>query len=145
MDSQAQSEALNKEIVKLFRFVQAMRKEISSLKGDDEENDQFRSVADQLNEMMETVRKATEEIRDSADEIAKTSEFLSGLMKYQGAQDHLKQILSNADTILEASLFQKEMEQRISNVVQTMNQIEGTLNSLVVIVGDDEVAAVTQS
>ncbi len=145
MDNQTQSEALNKEIVKLFQFVQAMKKEISTLKGADEEDDQFRSVADQLDEMMETVRKATEEIRDSADKIAKISEFLSDTVKYQGAKQYFEKILSNADTILDASLFQKEMEQRVSNVVQTMNQIEGTLNSLVVIVGDDEVAPLSNA
>lgn len=55
--------------------------------------------------------------------------------------ERLDEIAAHANRVFEACTFQDITGQRISKIVTTMNLLEGTLSSLVVIIGKDGIAA----
>lgn len=141
MDKDQQYEALKNEVVRLFEAVQKIKAEIASIKHPKSDFDHFDTVADQLQAIVGNTENATEEI------MASTESILNAVRDAETAQDHdalqvaLGEVAMSTNKIFEACSFQDITGQRISKIVKTMNLIEGTLNSLVVIVGEQALAA----
>ncbi|KAF0139318.1 MAG: hypothetical protein FD153_978 [Rhodospirillaceae bacterium] len=82
---------------------------------------------------------ATEEASNT---ITESSELIHGVVaevdtvvRYPEAQAHRHQIKDTVNRIFETCAFQDLTGQRISKIIKTMNLIEGTIVSLIVIVG----------
>ena len=64
-------------------------------------------------------------------------------IKYGGADRLFDEIRVNVSYIVEACSFHDITSEGRAKVVRAINAIEGALNSLVIIVGEDETAALT--
>ena len=141
MDKDQQYDALKNEVIRLFEAVQKIKSEIASIKHPKSEMDHFDTVADQLQAIVDNTESATNEIMES------TEGILAGVRSAETASDNdtlqtaLGEVVMSTNRIFEACSFQDITGQRISKIIKTMNLIEGTLNSLVVIVGEQALAA----
>ena len=140
MDDAEQYRILKQEIVQLFEYVQKIKEEVASIKHPDMEDDHFTTVADQLNAVVVTTETATNTIMNATEVIVDAANEMSQMVKLQGAQDYFNRIKHQSGYIFEACAFQDITGQRISKVIDKMQMIEGTLNSLVVILGEDGMA-----
>lgn len=133
--------ALQKEIVGLFANIQKIKSELASVKHPHAEEDMLGTVADQINAISEETTVATNEIIAAAEAISEVNQLLSSEIKYGGARQHFEKISANINRIFEACSYHDITGQRLSKIVRTINAVEGTLNSLVVIVGEGGIAA----
>jgi chemotaxis protein CheZ len=139
--SDNQNTALEKEIVGLFNNIQRIKVELASVKHPDAEHDMLGSVADQLNAIAAETTDAATEIIEATEAIDAVNQELLKQIKFSGAQHYFENIGASVSRILQACTFHEITGQRLSKIVRTINAIEGTLNSLVVIVGKDSIAA----
>ena len=140
MDKEAQFESLKQEIVRLFDYVQRIKLEIASVKHPLSSVDHFDSVADQLEAIVISTEAATNTIMEAAESIQDTSNELNQTFEYAGAKRYFDDIGYGVNSIFEACSFQDITGQRISKIIKTMTLIEGTLNSLVSIIGEQGLA-----
>ncbi|MEO5335494.1 MAG: protein phosphatase CheZ [Magnetospirillum sp. WYHS-4] len=140
-DTDRQLDALKVEVVRLFECIQKIKGELASIKHPMAQVDHFNTVADQLNAIVGSTEMATQSIMEA------TEAILTGVAQ---AQEHpesgalkpeLFGIANAANRIFESCAFHDITGQRISKIVRTMLLIEGTLNSLVVIMGENALAA----
>lgn len=145
MVSDSQHKALQNQILNLFDNIQQFKMELASIKNPKADHNLIGSAADQLSAISEETRDATGEIMDATEAIGAVNDRLKSEIKFGGARPHFDEITKNLNRILEACAFHDVTGQRLSKVVQTINAIEGALNSLVVIVGEDAIAALPAS
>jgi chemotaxis regulatin CheY-phosphate phosphatase CheZ len=137
----SQHEALKSEVIKLFQAVQEIKVELATIKHPNSDMNHFSSLADQLNEIADETEKASNAIMQSAESISDTSGTLQKATKLEGAQPMFDAMTSELNTIFEACGFHDITGQRISKIIKIVNLIEGTLNSLVTVVGEDGISA----
>lgn len=141
MSDHQQYVILKKEVVHLFEHLQKIKKEVASIKHPHSKMDHFNTVADQLSAIVSATEDATETIMEAAEGVNKITGELREEIKYKGAVDTFDRITDKTNLIFEACSFQDITGQRISKIVKEMNLIEGTLNSLVVILGENGLEA----
>ena len=134
-----QLNALRAEIAKLYDYLQRIKHEIASIKHPRSEIDHFTKVADQLTAIVAATEEASNIIMESSKTIQETVSEMSEMVRYAEAQGHYDQITNAVNRIFEACAFQDITGQRISKIIKTMNLIEGTIASLIVIVGVNDV------
>jgi chemotaxis regulatin CheY-phosphate phosphatase CheZ len=139
--SDSQRKALEREIVGLFDNIQRIKRELASVKHPKADEDMLGSVADQLAAIADETTKAANEIMSATEAIDAVNQELMKQVKFGGARDYFVKIDKGIERIFEACSFHDITGQRLSRIVRTINRIEGTLNSLVVIVGKDSIAA----
>ena len=136
-----QHEAIQKQILELFQNIQRFKMELASIKNPNADQDLIGTAADQLNAIASETTEAADEIMAATEAIDKVNTQLMSEIKFGGARPHFQEIANNVSRIFEACAFHDITGQRLSKVVKTINAIEGSLNSLVVIVGEDAIAA----
>ncbi|OHC75707.1 MAG: hypothetical protein A3G18_03350 [Rhodospirillales bacterium RIFCSPLOWO2_12_FULL_58_28] len=136
-----QYDILKKEVVHLFEHLQKIKKEVASIKHPNLNIDHFGTVADQLTAIAKATEDATETIMESTEGINDVILELREQIKYAGAAYYFDKMAGKISLIFEACSFQDITGQRIAKIVKEMNLIEGTLNSLVVILGEGGLAA----
>ena len=141
MASDPQFDSLQREILGLFENIQKFKEELASIKHPNAEHDLIGTAADQLNAISEETTTAANEIMSAAEAIERVNEQLLTQIKYGGAKPFFEEIGDNVSRIVDACSFHDVTGQRLAKVVRTINAIEGALNSLVVIVGKDAIAA----
>ena len=141
MGSDKQYKALEKEIIGLFNNIQRIKEELASVKHPSADQDMLGSAADQLNAIAEETTDAAHEIMSAIEAIDEINQELMKQIKYGGAKAYFEDIGANVSRVYEACTFHDITGQRLSKIVRTINAIEGALNSLVVIVGKDSIAA----
>lgn len=139
MHRQQQIDALRAEIGKLFDYLQKVKLEIASIKHPRSQIDQFGKVADQLATIVAATEDATNTIMEASEAISSVVAEMDEMVRYPEAIAHHEQVTEAVNRIFEACSFQDITGQRISKIIKTMNLIEGTINSLIVIVGSNEV------
>ena len=139
------AKSLEKEVLQLFTLVQKMREELAAVRGDDADGKFLDTAADQLNAIAHETEAATQSILSAAEKITETNSTLGSEIKYSGARPHFETIETATQAITEACKIQDVIGQRIANIVRTINTLEGTLNSLVVTLGDNSVAGVSST
>ncbi|MBF0562824.1 MAG: hypothetical protein HQL37_12585 [Alphaproteobacteria bacterium] len=137
--SHSQHDALKAEIAKLFSYIQRVKVEIASIKHPKYAIDQFGKVADQLAAIVASTEDATNTIMESAEVIGSTVSQIEEMVRYPEAVAQHEKITEAVNSIFEACTFQDLTGQRITKIIRTMNLIEGTINSLIVIVGTEDV------
>jgi len=133
--------AIQQEIVGLFNNIQKIKAELASIHHPGQETNLLGSAADQLNAIVEETTEATEEIMAATETIQEVNDQLITEIKFGGARPLFEKIGANVDRIFQACVFHDITGQRISKIVTTINILEGTLNSLVVTLGKDGIAA----
>lgn len=137
--------ALEKEVLQLFKLVQKMRTELASARQPDSDGGFLDTAADQLNAIADDSENATKKILDGIETVSAITEKLGSEIKYSGARSHFVALEDASRSILEACQAHDIIGQRIANIVQTINAVEGSLNSLVVTLGDDTVVGVSST
>lgn len=132
---------LKKEVVHLFEHLQKIKEEVASIKHPNSNIDHFGTVADQLTAIAKATEDATETIMESTEGINNVLTELREQIKYAGAAYYFDRIADKIGLIFESCSFQDITGQRITKIIKEMNLIEGTLNSLVVILGERGLAA----
>lgn len=136
---------LEREILQLFKLVQKMRTELASVRQSDTDGGFLDTAADQLNAIASDSENATHSILKSVEMITAISDKLGTEIKYSGARPHFAALEDASKSISKACQAHDIIGQRIASIVQTINAVEGSLNSLVVILGDDTVAGVSST
>ncbi|MEG3619273.1 protein phosphatase CheZ [Magnetovibrio sp. PR-2] len=132
---------LSRQIVQLYEYMERIKAEIAAVKHPNASVDHFNKAADQLDAIVQATEEATNTIMEATES---TSELVEGLRKKVAQEDlgdDFDHIIENSNKVFEACTFQDITGQRISKIVKTMNLLEGTLSSLVVIIGKDSIAA----
>lgn len=135
-------ETLETHVVLLYDLMQKMRADLSVLTQADGDKPMLDSVADQLIEIAEDSESASTTVLNANDTISGIAENMIREIKYTGARHQFQQIVDASDRIVDACEVQSEANARIASVINTINLVEGTLNSLVVKVGDGTVTGV---
>ncbi len=140
-----QHDALKNEVVKLFQAIQDIKVELATIKHPDSSENHFISVADQLNEIASESENASNTIIQATEAITDILNELKESIRYKGALPVFDTLFDHANTVLEACAFHDITGQRISKVIKIVNLIEGTLNSLVTVVGEEGISALPLS
>lgn len=136
-----QYEELSRQIVQLYDYMERIKEEIATVKHPGAPVDHFNKVADQLNAIVDATENATNTIMEATEESASLATDLRQRIQIDEVDEALDKIVENSNKVFEACTFQDITGQRISKIVKTMNLLEGTLSSLVVIIGKDSIAA----
>lgn len=141
----SQHEALKNEVIKLFEAVQDIKVELAAIKHPHSKMNHFSSVADQLNEIAHETEKASNAIMQSAESLTDIGDKLKGSIESDDALQAFEDMSTQLNTIFEACGFHDITGQRISKIIKIVNLIEGTLNSLVTVVGEEGISALPLS
>lgn len=136
-----QYEELSRQVVQLYAYMERIKSEIAAVKHPNAPADHFNKVADQLNAIVQATEDATNTIMEATEATSAIAEALKGDVSASEKAKSLDEIIAHANRVFEACTFQDITGQRISKIVTTMNLLEGTLNSLVVIIGKEGIAA----
>lgn len=138
----ANRDTLETQVLRLYELMQKMRADLAVLTDSDADKPVLDTAADQLMTIASDSERASENILDANDKIVAVAEGMMREIKYSGAQLKFQEVLGACVKIKIASNVQEAASMRISNVIQTINLVEGTLNSLVVKVGNGSVTGV---
>lgn len=139
--TRAQYDELSRQIVQLYEYMERIKAEIATVKHPNAPVDHFNKAADQLDAIVQATEDATNTIMEATEESAALALSLRDRIRIDEVDDDLDKIIENSNKVFEACTFQDITGQRISKIVKTMNLLEGTLSSLVVIIGKDSIAA----
>jgi len=139
--SKRQYHILSEKIVELYQYMQRIKSEIAAVKHPNSPVDHFNRVADQLNAIVQATENATNTIMGETESMTVIAGELKDKIRIDEVTERLDRLVDHSNRIFEACTFQDITGQRISKIVKTMNLLEGTLNSLVVIIGEDGIAA----
>lgn len=141
----AQYEELSRQIVQLYEYMERIKEELAHVKHPNAANDHFNKAADQLDAIVQATEEATNTIMEATESTSNIAEELKEHIQIAEVTEKFDKIVENSNKVFEACSFQDITGQRISKIVKTMNLLEGTLSSLVVIIGKDSIAALPVS
>jgi len=141
MASDNLTKALEREIVGLYDNIQRIKRELAVVQHREAGETMLDSVADQLKAISDETSGAAQAIMAATEAIEEVNQDLMRQVKFIGARQYFESISKNVGKIFEACSFHDITGQRLSRIVTTINAVEGALNSLVVIVGKDSIAA----
>lgn len=139
--TKAQYDELSRQIVQLYEYMERIKTEIATVKHPNAPVDHFNKAADQLDAIVQATEDATNTIMEATESTSSIVENLKGKILLDEVTTDLDQVIENSNKVFEACTFQDITGQRIGKIVKTMNLLEGTLSSLVVIIGKDSIAA----
>ncbi len=135
---QSGAEALKHELVGLFQYIRRVRQEIAAIYRPADDDNQFDSMADQLDAIVGATEEATNTIMEAMEN---NDEILAGLREGITDADHLAcldRIGANGAAVFEACTFQDITGQRVSKVVKSVTYVEERINALIKTWGRDE-------
>ena len=131
---------LSRQVVQLYDYMERIKEQLAAVKHPGAPVDHFNKVADQLAAIVGATEEATNAIMEATEaNMGLADEIRTAQPDEIGAK--IDKIVENSSHVFEACTFQDITGQRISKIVETMNLLEGTLNSLIVIIGKDSIAA----
>ena len=139
--TKAQYDELSRQIVQLYEYMERIKSEIAAVKHPNAPVDHFNKAADQLDAIVQATEEATNTIMEATEETNAIAEGLKEKIHLGETDTDFDKTIENSNKVFEACTFQDITGQRISKIVKTMNLLEGTLSSLVVIIGKDSIAA----
>lgn len=146
MEASDTGKMLESEILRLFQLIQKMRRDLSTVCHPAGGGQVLDSAADQLSAIATESENATHNILDASEKITEIARLMGKEIKYSGAQHYFKSMEAESRRIMEACQLHDIIGSRISKIVRTINAVEGTLNSLVVTLGDGgDVTGVTSA
>lgn len=138
----ANRDTLETQVLRLYELMQKMRGDLAVLTDSKGDKPVLDTVADQLVSVANDSDKATVAVSDASEKITEIAEGMIREIKYTGARHMFQDIVNATGRIDLACEVHDAARMRIMNVIETINQVEGTLNSLVVKLGNGNVAGV---
>lgn len=138
----ANRDTLETQVLRLYELMQKMRADLSVLTDSAGDKPVLDTVADQLVSVADDSGKATVAVSNANEKISGIAEDMIREIKYTGARHKFQDIVDATTRIDLACEVQDAARERIMKVIETINQVEGTLNSLVVKVGNGGVTGV---
>ena len=135
-------DTLETQVLRLYELMQKMRGDLAILTDSTGDKPVLDTVADQLVSVADDSERANVAVPDASEKISDIAEGMIREIKYTGARHMFQDIVDATARIDLACEVQDAARARIMNVIQTINQFEDTLNSLVVKVGNGSVAGV---
>ncbi len=139
---QTEAEALKRELVGLFQYLQRVRQEIAAIHRPADGDHQFDSMADQLDAIVGATEEATNTIMEAMEH---NDELVARLRKEitdPNLLACLDKIAENGMAVFEACSFQDITGQRVCKVVKSVTYVEERINALIGIWGKDELEKV---
>ncbi len=139
---QNDAEALKHGLVGLFHYVRRVRQEIAAIYRPADDDNQFDSMADQLDAIVGATEEATNTIMEAMEN---NDEILARLREGITDTDHLAcldRIAANGAAVFEACSVQDITGQRVTKVVKSVSYVEERINALIEICGKDELESV---
>lgn len=137
--------ALEGEVLRLFQLVQKMRQDLATVCHPAGSGQILDTAADQLNAISAESENATDEIMDASEKIMAIAKQMGSEIKYGGARHYFEGMEKQSERIMEACQLHDLISQRIAKIVRTINAVEGTINSLVVTLGDGGITGVSSA
>ncbi len=139
---QTNGEALKRELVGLFHYIQRVRQEIAAIYRPADGDHQFDSMADQL----DAITGATEEATNTIMEAMENNDELLARLREEITDPNLlawlDKIAENGMAVFEACSFQDITGQRVSKVVRSVTYVDERINALIAIWGKEEIEKV---
>ncbi len=135
-------DTLETQVLRLYELMQKMRGDLAVLTDSTGDKPVLDTVADQLTSVADDSEQATVAVSNASDKISDIAEGMIREIKYTGARHMFQDIVDASARIDLACEVHDAVRARIMNIIQTINQVEGTLNSLVVKLGNGHVAGV---
>ena len=132
---------LKHDLLKMFGYMNGMRRELAHLEGEGVAN--FTSMADTLDAIVESTETAGNAILESMEAIESTNGKLRGLSDAK-VTVFCDEISDSANKVFEACAFQDLTGQRISRIVKSLQFVEEHVNALVRMWGRDELAELAE-
>lgn len=137
MDHGTGNKQLYNELKALAHYIDMAKEELAQLNPANIGSEQIPTATDELDAVIKATEEATSTIMDSCEKIEQIAEeFDDGNLK--------DKLFENVTNIYEACGFQDITGQRISKVVKTLAHIEGQVDMIVEILGNDLGDAVKQ-
>jgi chemotaxis protein CheZ len=139
MAAEDEANALKKELIGLFKYIQRVRQEIAAIDHPVDADHDFDSMGEQLDAIVQATEEATNTIMGA---VESNSDMLRDLRKEitDPAQlALLDKIEQNGNTVFEACSFQDITGQRITKVVKSVTYVEARVDALIEIWGKAEV------
>ncbi len=130
------SQALEAEVLKLFELVRKMRAELAQVSHPHSDTHLLDTAADQLQTISLESADARQVILEASTKIKEATDKLTSEIKYGGARPIFEGIAEQNERIADACRFHDILSTRLARIVHTINAVEGTLNSLVVTLGE---------
>jgi chemotaxis protein CheZ len=129
---------LTENLEALFSYIQRVRIEIASLNQSGDGEDQFATMGQQLDGVIEATKDASDSIMEA---IEKSNEAVSKLkegIKDSDLFEALEEIENSNSAVFEACAFQDITGQRVTKIVKSVSYVEDRVTALREIWGDDE-------
>ncbi len=139
MNAENEENALKKELVGLFKYIQRVRQEIAAIDHPADSDHDFDSMAEQLDAIVQATEEATDTIMGAIESNADLVADLRRGISDPGQLALLERISQNGNTVFEACSFQDITGQRITKVVKSVTYVEARVNALIDIWGKTEV------
>ena len=130
-----QPDYVGEKIVLLYELLEKMKHELAATQNPQQGVERIDKVCDQLGAVIRETEGAVMTIMSAVEDIELTVNTLSAQVKYAGAQQFFDTINTRTQVIAEACAYQDIAGQRLNRAVKSMLMVEGTVNSLVAIVG----------
>ncbi len=129
---------LRKELVGMFEYIQVVRQEIAAIDRPTDDGNQFKSMSDQLDAIVEATETATNTIIEIAEKNDELIEKLRDQVTDPGPLALIDEISINSMGVFEACSFQDITGQRITKVVTSLQYIEDRVNKLISVWGKSD-------
>lgn len=139
---QGDTEVLKRELVGLFQYLRRVRQEIAAIYRPADGDNQFDSMADQLDAIVGATEEATDTIMEAMENNDEILARLRDGITDPGHRACLDRIAANGAAVFEACSFQDITGQRVSKVVKSVTYVEERINALIGIWGRDELETV---
>ncbi|MDA8229745.1 MAG: protein phosphatase CheZ [Magnetospirillum sp.] len=133
----ADPDSLKKELVGLFGHLQRIRKELAALSHAGE-SDHFRSMSDELDEIVAATERATNTIMESVEGIDGLVGQARGLTDDPALAAVCDAVVERVNAVFEACSFQDITGQRVTKVVNSLKFVEERVNAIVLTWGREE-------
>ena len=138
-------EQLKSELDGLLRYIQRVKQEVAAIDRPADEDDQFDNMGERLEAVVNATSSATNTIMGVVEKNAELIDELRKNITDSAQTELLDQIVANGNDVFEACSFQDITGQRIHKVARSVTYVEARVNSLVDIMGKDEMGMVQVS
>ncbi len=130
---------LRSEIASLMRYIQRLRLELAAVSRRENEMNEFETMSDQLDAIVEATESATETILQAVETISALAGDLRGEEDASAREELCDRIQSEATRAMEACSFQDITGQRVTKIVRSVKFVESRVNSMAELCGRETI------
>lgn len=138
MKNKMEVDALRKELLGLFNYIQRVREELVSIERDSDNVHQFESMSDQLDAIVAATEEATDTIMGAMESNDEALAKLRAGITDAAMLAQLDKIEKNGQNVFEACSFQDITGQRVTKIARSVTYVEKKVTALMDIWGKEE-------